>query len=107
MTTELEKKVYAHKDFPKLIREVAIAEQPMGRPRRLSHADWYLRGVRRPRRKVDNDRRYNSYNRRAWLLAEQIAKDVPVLPSLPQSEANAWVYIRAREFMRSRQITVR
>lgn len=92
--------ITAHPDFPRLVREVAIAEQP-GHPRTawlrrnsLTYAAWADRGMPR----VDT----GPGRRRARSLAQGIAIDLDLQPSLRLSESTARVYVEALDHVRAR-----
>jgi hypothetical protein len=94
-------RIASHPEFPRLVREVAIAEQT-GHPgvswlRRNSptFAAWASRGALR----VDT----GFGRRRARALAEQIARDLDIWPTLPSAEGEARVYGEARDYVQARQ----
>lgn len=104
-------KVIAHKDFPKLVREVAIAEQPSGTPRRLRNSITYALWYTRDNRGSHHTRlsRFTDRSRRARKLSLEMTKDLGILDGLPDSERWATAYNVARDYVRARErgITVR
>lgn len=106
MLSETEKKVVGHPLFPKLVREVAVAEQPNGIPHRYrmnsrTFGLWVTRGAKRIPRK--GHRHYSERSRRAYLFAEQIAKDTGIFPDSPEKNyAMHFAYVTARYFVYGR-----
>lgn len=95
---ENEAKIRAHPDFHRLVREVAIAEQPTGTPWRLrnspTYATWYTKGSRH----IDT----GPARRRVRLLCEKIVLDTGILAQSPQGDREAAVYVSARGYVRDR-----
>lgn len=94
-------RIVAHPDFRRLVREVAIAEQPTGRPYRLrnspTYAAWWTRGSRWPGRRGKYER--------ARELARRIAEELDLYGGrLPASESTARVYGEARDYVRARAL---
>lgn len=94
--------IAGHPSFRRLVREVAVAEQPTGAPARLrlnsrTYGSWWTRGSSWPTR--------GGKGRRAWRLAELIAADLDVYGGrLPMSECRARVYGEARDYVRAREL---
>lgn len=95
-----EQRIREHPDFHRLVREVAIAEQPTGTPWRLrnslTYAAWRTRGD------DGHGRPYRAPFRRAQLFAEKIATELGILPDSPAGDRAARVYVTARDNVRAR-----
>lgn len=100
MTTE--EKVISHPLFRRLVREVAVAEQSMKqhatryRLNSPTYGLWLSRGEKWPGK--------GDKSRRARLLTAEIAKEVVPWPTASQRDAEAFVYVTARDFVRAREI---
>lgn len=96
---KIQAKIEAHPDFRRLIREVAVAEQPTGAKRKYrlnspTYGAWMTRG---------NTLFFPQKNRRARLLAEKIAAELDIYEGrLPLSEGRARVYGAAQMYVRAR-----
>jgi len=96
------RRILGHPLLPRLVREVAVAEQP-GMPRHgwlrrnsLTYGSWVTRGS------DGSHHPYTPPKRRAWLFAGRIAADLGLLPSSPEGDRAAAVYVVARDFVRAR-----
>jgi hypothetical protein len=95
-------RIEAHPDFRRLIREVAVADQPTGAKHKYrlnspTYGMWLTRGNRPLPTK-------GAKNRRARLLAEKIATELDIYAgALPLSEGTARVYGAARDYVRARE----
>jgi hypothetical protein len=93
-------RIEAHRDFRRLVREVAVAEQPSGAPtwlrqNSLTYGAWMTRGERWPGKRGKRDR--------AWELAGRMAEELDVYEGrLPLSEGRARVYGAAQMYVRWR-----
>lgn len=92
-------RIAAHPQFRQLVREVAVAEQPTGIPRRLAQnsptcGSWWTRDSRWPG--------LGGKGRRALVLAGSIATDLDLWPTLPPTEARGRVYGEARGYVWAR-----
>jgi hypothetical protein len=97
----LSKNIRVHPAFARLVREVAVAEQA-GAPgdawrRRNSptFGAWMRRDMPLRRR--------GRMDRRAYLFASRIAEALELYPEQPK-EAQARVYIEARNYVRAREL---
>jgi hypothetical protein len=91
-----------HPAFPRVVREVAVAESPshprMSWLRRNSRTfgSWTTKGQ-------EFRRAGNNLSRRAWLFAGLVAADLELWPGAPPREAAARVYVEARHCVRHRE----
>lgn len=94
-------RITEHPLFPKLVREVAVAEQTFKRQAKrfynsLTYGEWLRRGERWPRKGGKRDR--------AYLFANRMQDDLNIWPTLPRGEAIGMIYGTAREFVRARKV---
>jgi hypothetical protein len=95
-------KIEAHPDFRRLIREVAVAEQPFKRnaARYRLNSPTYGLWITRGNRPLPTK---GAKNRRAYLLARRMAEELNIYEGrLPLAEGTARVYGAARDYVRAR-----
>jgi hypothetical protein len=94
-------RIQQHPRFPHLVREVAVAEQSSHprlawlRRNSMTYGMWASRGM--------PDRRTRRLSHRARVLASRIASSLEIQPTDRPAEAEARVWVEARQFVRARK----
>lgn len=99
----LAEQVIANPLFRKLVRSVAVAEQPFKQRAKRYRLNSYTYGLWLSRGETWPGQ--GGKDRRARYFAAEIAKDVPPPWAFAsQKETEAFVYITARDFVRAREM---
>lgn len=101
------RKIEQHPLFPRLVREVAVAEAPRRFTRLARNSPTYGAWAARQGARVHGERQHGTprtgpNHRRAYLLAERVAVETGILSESRMAERQAAVYVAARYHVRHR-----